>query len=43
MNRAFAQHPLRPGADWTFDPDDASIALEYLGAGKHFGNVEGSP
>ena len=39
MNRAIAQHKLKPVIDKTFPFDEARQALEYVRDGKHFGKV----
>lgn len=39
MNRAMAQHRVKPVIDRTFSFDEAPEALRYLEAGAHFGKV----
>src|SRR5690606_28050299 len=39
MNRALAQHNLKPVIDKTFVFDEIRAALDYTIAGKHFGKV----
>ncbi|HEY1067420.1 MAG TPA: NAD(P)-dependent alcohol dehydrogenase, partial [Pirellulales bacterium] len=39
MNRAIAQHQLRPVVDRTFGFDELQPALEYMQSGKHFGKI----
>lgn len=39
MNRAIAQHDLRPVIDRVFDFEDAPAALHYLKSGRHIGKV----
>lgn len=39
MNRAIAQHKMRPVVDKVFPFDEARQALDYVAAGKHFGKV----
>jgi NADPH:quinone reductase-like Zn-dependent oxidoreductase len=39
MNRALAQHALRPVLDRVFAFEDAPAAIEHLGRGAHFGKV----
>jgi NADPH:quinone reductase-like Zn-dependent oxidoreductase len=39
MNRAFAQHQLRPVVDRTFAFAEARDAFEHMAAAKHFGKI----
>ena len=39
MNRAIAQHELRPVVDRVFPFEQAREAMEYLGERRHFGKV----
>ncbi|HEX4986767.1 MAG TPA: NAD(P)-dependent alcohol dehydrogenase [Burkholderiales bacterium] len=39
MNRAIAQHKLKPVVDSTFPLDRAADAFRHLEAGKHFGKI----
>jgi NADPH:quinone reductase-like Zn-dependent oxidoreductase len=39
MNRAIAQHDLKPVVDKVFPMVDIHAAVEYMAAGKHFGKV----
>jgi NADPH:quinone reductase-like Zn-dependent oxidoreductase len=39
MNRAIAQHELRPIIDRTFPFAEATAAFEHLSSGNHFGKV----
>lgn len=39
MNRAIAQHDLRPVIDRVFDVEDAPAALHYLKSGRHIGKI----
>jgi NADPH:quinone reductase-like Zn-dependent oxidoreductase len=39
MNRAIAQHELRPVVDRTFALEETRAAFDHLAAGRHFGKV----
>jgi len=39
MNRAIAQHEMRPVIDRAFEPEEARAAFELMAAGGHFGKV----
>ena len=39
MNRAIAQHKLRPVVDSTFPLEKAADALRHMEQGKHFGKI----
>ena len=39
MNRAIAQHGLRPVIDRVFTLDDVRQALDWMVAGKHLGKI----
>ena len=39
MNRAIAQHELRPVIDRTFAMEDARDAFHYMATGRHFGKI----
>ena len=39
MNRAIAQHELRPVIDRTFAMEDARDAFHYMATGHHFGKI----
>jgi NADPH:quinone reductase-like Zn-dependent oxidoreductase len=39
MNRAIAQHEMRPVIDRTFDFEEARAAFELMAASGHFGKV----
>lgn len=39
MNRAIAQHQIRPVVDRVFPFDDAPQAFEHMDAGRHFGKI----
>jgi len=39
MNRAIAQHEMRPVIDRTFAMEDARDAFHYMATGRHFGKI----